>query len=96
MNYMDGMRCETNPIETCCEEVALRIRLEETQRALQEMQSALQSIIISMTNAPKPECKEVDAQCLNDQALINYNLSCDCRGMVMRIKELLFGRGIGE
>lgn len=73
------------------EEVAMRIRLEETEATLIETQAMLQEIIVNIINAPKPNNETPKATCMNEQLLINYNLSSDCRGMAKRIHDLLFG-----
>ena len=86
------MCCEVEPeIKAACEEVPTRIRLEETEKTLIETQVILQEIIVSIINAPKPSDEMPKATCMNEQLLINYNLSTDCRGMAKRIHDLLFG-----
>lgn len=89
LNYADAKIevCERD----CAEEVAMRIRLDETEATLIETQAMLQDIIVSIINAPKPINEMPKATCMNEQLLINYNLSCDCRGMAKRIHDLLFG-----
>ena len=86
------MCCEVESVEkTECEKVPMKDQLEGLQTTLYETQAILTAIIVNITNDRAPDRDLPQVNCMSEQATVNYNLSCDCREMAMRIKRLLFG-----
>lgn len=66
--------------------------LDDTEKILFETHDILLSTrrnIMNMPNAEKDDLPK--ANCMNDQAIINRNMSDMCRSYAMDIKRMLFG-----
>ena len=93
MNY-PTMCCEVeSENRSVTEENTIKAMLEETQKILFETHDILLNISRNVVNMPSPENEIPKANCMNDQAIINRNLSGMCREMAMDIHRMLFGKG---
>lgn len=66
--------------------------LDDTEKILFETHDILLSIKRNILNMPNDETDDLPkALCMNDQAIINRNISNMCRSYAMDIKRMLFG-----
>lgn len=65
--------------------------LDDTEKILFETHDILLSIKRNILNIPNAENDLPKANCMNDQAIINRNMSDMCRSYAMDIKRMLFG-----
>lgn len=65
--------------------------LDDTENILLETHDILLSISRNIMNMPNAENDTPKANCMNDQAIINRNVSNMCRSLAMEIKNMLFG-----
>lgn len=65
--------------------------LDDTEKILFETHDILLSIRRNILNMPNAENDLPKANCMNDQAIINRNMSDMCRSYAMDIKRMLFG-----
>lgn len=87
------MNCGEEPVKakSITENNSLKVMLEDTQTALIETYEMLNTIHYSIVNAPQPETDKPMANCMNDQGIINRNLSRMCRDLTVDIMRMLFG-----
>ena len=89
------MCCDSEPVVTkaVTEGNSLNIKeiLDDTEKILFETHDILLSIRRNLMNMPNAENDLPKANCMNDQAIINRNMSDMCRSYAMDIKRMLFG-----
>lgn len=91
------MCCESEPVNAKAikEGDSLNIKeiLDDTENILFETHDILLSIRRNIMNLPNAEDDLPKANCMNDQAIINRNMSDMCRSLALDIKNMLFGGG---
>lgn len=89
------MRCDAEPAneKAIAEGDSFNIKeiLDDTEKILFETHDILLSIKRNILNIPNAENDLPKANCMNDQAIINRNMSDMCRSYAMDIKRMLFG-----
>ena len=89
------MCCDSEPVNAKAikEGDCLNIKeiLDDTEKILFETHDILLSIRRNILNMPNAENDLPKANCMNDQAIINRNVSDMCRSYAMDIKRMLFG-----
>ena len=89
------MCCDSEPVnaKSITEGNSLNIKeiLDDTEKILFETHDILLSIRRNLMNMPNAENDLPKANCMNDQAIINRNMSDMCRSYAMDIKRMLFG-----
>lgn len=89
------MCCDSEPVnaKAVTEGNSLNIKeiLDDTEKILFETHDILLSIRRNLMNMPNAENDLPKANCMNDQAIINRNMSDMCRSYAMDIKRMLFG-----
>lgn len=95
MNY-STMCCDSEPVnaKAITEGSSYNIKeiLADTEQILFETHDILLSIKRNILNMSKEEKDDLPkALCMNDQAIINRNMSDMCRSYAIDIKRMLFG-----
>ena len=89
------MCCDSEPVnaKAIIEGNSINIKeiLDDTEKILFETHDILLSIRRNLMNMPNAENDLPKANCMNDQAIINRNMSDMCRSYAMDIKRMLFG-----
>ena len=89
------MCCDSEPVvaKSITEGNSLNIKeiLDDTEKILFETHDILLSIKRNILNIPNAENDLPKANCMNDHAIINRNMSDMCRSYAMDIKRMLFG-----
>ena len=89
------MCCDAEPVNAkgIAEGDSINIKeiLDDTEKILFETHDILLSIRRNILNMPNAENDLRKANCMNDQAIINRNMSDMCRSYAMDIKRMLFG-----
>ena len=89
------MCCDAEPVnaKVIAEGDSINIKeiLDDTEKILFETHDILLSIRRNIMNMPNAENDLPKANCMNDQAIINRNMSDMCRSYAMDIKRMLFG-----
>ena len=90
------MCCEVESTKTCDAQVqvaekSLRGEVSATEKELFETRCILTDIVTKIINSSVPDDKVPEPKCLDDEVQIVNLLATHCRGLAVRINELLFG-----